>query len=147
VTVIAAGSSLNLNGGNATVFAWYPGQAGGSALAELLFGEKNISAHLPLTFNRDVNDLPPFEDYSMADRTYRYFTGTPLYPFGYGLSYTRFCVEKAETEGRLWIQTTSDEKNCLQIMKSGENNVTTDYLYAGAGKRAFHARCVMDDVE
>ena len=52
--------------------------------------------------------------------------------------------EKAETEGRLWIQTTSDEKNCLQIMKSGENNVTTDYLYAGAGKRAFHARCVMD---
>ena len=100
VTVIAAGSSLNVKGGNATVFAWYPGQAGGTALAELLFGEKNFSGHLPLTFYRDVNDLPPFEDYSMADRTYRYFTGPPLYPFGYGLSYTRFCVEKAETEGQ-----------------------------------------------
>jgi len=52
--------------------------------------------------------------------------------------------EKAGDEGRLWIQTTSDEKNCLQIMKSGEKDVTTDYLYAGANKRAFHARCVMD---
>ena len=98
VTVIAAGSSLNVDGGNAKVFAWYPGQAGGTALAELLFGEKNFSGHLPLTFYRDVNDLPAFEDYSMKNRTYRYFTGEPLYPFGHGLSYTRFTASGASAE-------------------------------------------------
>ena len=99
VTVIAAGSSLNVSGGNAKVFAWYPGQAGGTALAELLFGEKNFSGHLPLTFYQDVNDLPPFEDYSMKNRTYRYFSGKPLYPFGYGLSYTNYAVTGASLEG------------------------------------------------
>ncbi len=95
ITVIAAGSSLNVSEGNAIVFAWYPGQAGGTALAELLFGEKNFSGHLPLTFYRNVNDLPDYEDYSMVNRTYRYFTGKPLYPFGYGLSYTRFSILSA----------------------------------------------------
>ena len=103
VTVIAAGSSLNVPEGNAKIFAWYPGQAGGTALAELIFGEKNFSGHLPLTFYRDIEDLPPFEDYSMANRTYRYFTGKPLYPFGHGLSYTSFellCAEE-ETTGRI----------------------------------------------
>ena len=95
VTVIAAGSSLNVPEGDAKVFAWYPGQAGGTALAELLFGEKNFSGHLPLTFYRDICDLPDFTDYSMKNRTYRYFSGCPLYPFGYGLSYTTFKPESA----------------------------------------------------
>lgn len=95
VTVIAAGSSLNVSGGNAKVFAWYPGQAGGTALANLLFGEKNFSGHLPLTFYQDINDLPPFEDYSMENRTYRYFAGKPLYPFGHGLSYSSFLISAA----------------------------------------------------
>ncbi len=99
ITVIAAGSSLNVSEGDAKVFAWYPGQAGGTALAELLFGEKNFSGHLPLTFYRDISDLPPFEDYSMKNRTYRYFTGEPLYPFGYGLSYSKYSVCAAEQEG------------------------------------------------
>ena len=98
ITVIAAGSSLNVPQGNAKVFAWYPGQAGGTALANLLFGEKNFSGHLPLTFYQDVKDLPPFEDYSMKNRTYRYFTGKPLYPFGHGLSYTSFEVVSAVPE-------------------------------------------------
>ena len=98
VTVIAAGSSLNVPEGNAKVFAWYPGQAGGTALAELLFGEKNFSGHLPLTFYHNAEELPPFEDYSMKDRTYRYFFGEPLYPFGFGLSYTSFSVVKAFCE-------------------------------------------------
>ena len=95
ITVIAAGSSLNVAEGNAKVFAWYPGQAGGTALAELLFGEKNFSGHLPVTFYRDVNDLPDFEDYRMKGRTYRYFDGVPLYPFGHGLSYTQFSISSA----------------------------------------------------
>ena len=98
VTVIAAGSNLNVSQGNAKVFAWYPGQAGGTALAELLFGEKNFSGHLPLTFYKDVSDLPAFEDYNMANRTYRYFTGSPLYPFGFGLSYTSFELVSASEE-------------------------------------------------
>ncbi len=96
VTVVAAGSSLNVPEGNAKVFAWYPGQAGGTALASLLFGERNFSGRLPLTFYRQVEDLPPFEDYSMENRTYRYFTGSPLYPFGHGLSYTTFEVKAAQ---------------------------------------------------
>ena len=95
VTVIAAGSSLNVPEGNAKIFAWYPGQAGGTALARILFGEVCPGGHLPLTFYRDVEDLPAFEDYHMKNRTYRYFTGTPLYPFGFGLSYTAFAVSDA----------------------------------------------------
>ncbi len=70
--------------------AWYPGQAGGTALAEVLLGDCNPSGRLPVTFYDSTQDLPPFEDYSMKNRTYRYFTGKPLYPFGHGLSYTRF---------------------------------------------------------
>ena len=100
VTVIAAGSSLNVSGGNAKIFAWYPGQAGGTALAEILFGYKNPSGHLPVTFYHDVNDLPPFEDYQMKERTYRYFSGDVLYPFGFGLSYTTFSIGKVRKEGQ-----------------------------------------------
>jgi beta-glucosidase len=70
--------------------AWYPGQEGGRAVAEVLFGEVNPSGHLPVTFYRATADLPAFTDYSMTNRTYRYFSGKPLYAFGHGLSYTRF---------------------------------------------------------
>ena len=70
--------------------AWYPGEEGGRAVAEVLFGEVNPSGHLPITFYRATTDLPPFTDYSMANRTYRYFSGKPLYAFGHGLSYTNF---------------------------------------------------------
>jgi len=70
--------------------AWYPGQEGGRAVAEVLFGEVNPSGHLPLTFYRATADLPAFTDYSMSNRTYRYFTGKPLYAFGHGLSYAQF---------------------------------------------------------
>jgi len=70
--------------------AWYPGQAGGTAVANILFGSVNPSGHLPVTFYGSTADLPPFLDYSMANRTYRYFTGKPLFPFGHGLSYTTF---------------------------------------------------------
>jgi beta-glucosidase len=75
---------------NAIVQAWYPGQSGGTAVAEVLFGRANPAGRLPITFYRQTADLPPFEDYAMANRTYRYFSGQPLYPFGHGLSYTRF---------------------------------------------------------
>ncbi len=74
----------------AIVEAWYPGEAGGTALADVLFGDYNPAGRLPVTFYKSVDDLPPFTDYAMKGRTYRYFTGEPLYPFGYGLSYTTF---------------------------------------------------------
>jgi beta-glucosidase len=70
--------------------AWYPGQAGGTAVADVLFGDCNPSGRLPITIYRSTQDLPPFEDYRMANRTYRYFSGQPLFAFGHGLSYTRF---------------------------------------------------------
>jgi beta-glucosidase len=74
----------------ALVQAWYPGGDGGKAVAEVLFGDVNPSGHLPVTFYRATSDLPAFTDYSMANRTYRYFSGKPLYAFGHGLSYTNF---------------------------------------------------------
>jgi beta-glucosidase len=75
---------------SAILEAWYPGEFGGTAIAETLFGENNPSGRLPLTFYAGTGQLPAFDEYSMKERTYRYFSGTPLYPFGYGLSYTQF---------------------------------------------------------
>jgi beta-glucosidase len=74
----------------AIVELWYPGQAGGTALADVLFGDYNPGGRLPVTFYKSEDQLPPFDDYNMKGRTYRYFEGEPLYPFGYGLSYTTF---------------------------------------------------------
>ena len=94
VVVLMNGSQVNLawarDHADAIVEAWYPGQAGGLAVALVLSGQVNPGGRLPLTFYRSVDDLPPFGDYDMRGRTYRYFAGTPVYPFGHGLSYTRF---------------------------------------------------------
>jgi beta-glucosidase len=78
----------------AIIQAWYGGQAGGEAIADVLFGDYNPAGRLPITFYKNVKDLPDFEDYSMDNRTYRYFKGEPLYPFGFGLSYTHFQYKK-----------------------------------------------------
>ena len=94
ILVLLNGSALAINWADAHVpailEAWYPGQAGGTAVAEALFGLTNPGGRLPVTVYRSLTDLPPFEEYSMANRTYRYFTGQPLYRFGFGLSYTTF---------------------------------------------------------
>ncbi|HEX8598541.1 MAG TPA: glycoside hydrolase family 3 N-terminal domain-containing protein [Chloroflexia bacterium] len=82
----------------AVVFAWYPGEAGGLAVADILFGHITPSGKLPLTFPHSLDDLPPFDDYSMQGRTYRYATKEPLYPFGFGLSYTRFAYSDLRLE-------------------------------------------------
>jgi beta-glucosidase len=75
---------------NALLYVWYPGEEGGRAVANVLFGDTVPSGRLPVTFPKSVDQLPPYEDYSMAGRTYKYMTGEPLFPFGYGLSYTKF---------------------------------------------------------
>ena len=94
ILVLMNGSALSVNWAQAhlpaIVEAWYPGEEGGTALADVLFGDYNPSGRLPVTFYTGVDQLPPFRDYAMTSRTYRYFTGHPLYPFGYGLSYTQF---------------------------------------------------------
>jgi beta-glucosidase len=92
--VLMNGSALAVNWindhANAVLEAWYPGEEGGTAVAETLSGKNNPAGRLPVTFYKSADQLPNFEDYGMANRTYRYFSGKPLYPFGYGLSYTKF---------------------------------------------------------
>jgi beta-glucosidase len=92
--VLVNGSALAVNWinehANAVLEAWYPGEEGGAAVAETLSGKNNPAGKLPVTFYTGVSQLPNFEDYGMANRTYRYITSKPLYPFGYGLSYTTF---------------------------------------------------------
>ncbi len=101
VLVLLNGSALAVNWAQehvpAIVDAWYPGQAAGNAIADVLFGDYNPGGRLPVTFYRSVDDLPPFDDYDMAGRTYRFFDGPPLYPFGHGLSYTTFAYDSLTT--------------------------------------------------
>ena len=105
VLVLTSGSALGVNWANEGVSAivqlWYPGEEGGTALADVLFGDYNPGGRLPVTFYKSVAQLPPFEDYRMAGRTYRFFEGEPLFPFGYGLSYTRFAYGKLEVPKRV----------------------------------------------
>jgi beta-glucosidase len=101
VLVLLNGSALAVNWAQehvpAIVEAWYPGQAAGTAIADVLFGDYNPGGRLPVTFYRSAHDLPPFYDYAMAGRTYRFFGGVPLYPFGFGLSYTTFGYDHLRT--------------------------------------------------
>jgi len=94
ILVLLNGSALAINweskNVNAIIEAWYPGQAAGQAIADVLFGDYNPGGRLPVTFYKSVNDLPPFDQYKLSAQTYRYFKGEPLYPFGFGLSYTSF---------------------------------------------------------
>ena len=91
IVIVTGGSPVNLQEiaevADAIIMAWYPGQEGGDALAELLFGERNFSGRLPITFPISTDALPEFDDYSMKGRTYKYMEGNIMYPFGYGLSY------------------------------------------------------------
>lgn len=102
VVVLVNGSAIAVNWEqehvSAILEAWYPGQQGGNAVADVLFGDFNPAGRLPVTFYRSVADLPGFSDYSMKGRTYRYFKGIPLYPFGYGLSFTRFAYQYLQTD-------------------------------------------------
>ena len=93
---------------DAILQAWYPGEAGGTAVADVLYGDYNPAGRLPVTFYKNVGQLPDYEDYSMKGRTYRYFEGMPLFPFGHGLSYTTFVYGKAEVkDGCLLVPVTN----------------------------------------
>jgi len=100
VVVVISGGPLDLQfaeqHASAVVQAFYGGEEGGSALADVLFGDVSPSGRLPVTFPRSLDDLPPFEDYALRGRTYRYLDAEPLFPFGYGLSYTRFAYSELQ---------------------------------------------------
>lgn len=97
IVVVTGGGAMDVSSvepyADAILLAWYPGEQGGHALADILFGDYAPSGRLPVTVYRSADDLPPFEDYAMNGRTYRYFSGVPAYPFGYGLSYTSFAYQ------------------------------------------------------
>ena len=102
VLVLMNGSALAVNWADANLpailEAWYPGEEGGSAVAEALAGDFSPAGRLPITFYKSVDQLPPFDDYSMAHRTYRYFDAQPLYPFGFGLGYTSFAYDQPRVD-------------------------------------------------
>ena len=105
VVLLMAGSSIDLRDAqekaNAVLLTWYPGAGGGKAVADILFGKVSPSGKLPVTFyhNEALGEMPDFTDYSMKNRTYRYYTGTPLYPFGYGLTYGDVVVSDLQADG------------------------------------------------
>lgn len=125
VVVAMNGSTIDLSWAKenaaALIEAWYPGQAGGLAVANVIAGKVSPAGRLPLTFYRSAADLPPFSDYSMRNRTYRYFEGVPVYPFGFGLSYTTF------TYGALKLE---------PVEGSPERGVRVTTTVTNAGKRA-----------
>jgi beta-glucosidase len=121
VLVLTTGSAIAVEWAQqnlpAILVAWYPGQQGGNAIADVLFGDVNPSGRLPVTFYKSVDQLPPFADYEMKGRTYRYFAGEPLYPFGHGLSYTRFEYSELRLD---WP--TLDTKDPLQASLTVRNS-------------------------
>ena len=125
IVVLLNGSALAVNfadqHANALLEAWYPGEAGAKAIADTLSGVNNPSGRLPLTFYASEAQLPPFEDYSMKNRTYRYFTGKPLFEFGYGMSYTNFSY------GHVKLSST--------LVKAGES-LTAEAEVTNSGSRA-----------
>jgi len=121
VLVLLNGSALGLGWAAEHVpsilEAWYPGQAGGSAIADVLFGTHNPAGRLPVTFYASADQLPPFHDYSMEGRTYRYFRGDPVFPFGHGLSYTTFAYSGLELPAR--VTAGEEARVSVEVANSG----------------------------
>jgi beta-glucosidase len=102
---------------DAILDGWYPGEEGGNAIADVLFGNYNPAGRLPVTFYSSVKDLPPFEDYNMKGRTYRYFEGIPLYEFGYGLSYAAFKYSNMKSPAT--VKTSEKARISIEVENTG----------------------------
>jgi beta-glucosidase len=122
VVVVCAGSPLILDeiadAADALVYAWYPGEKGGLAVANVLFGDVSPSGKLPITFPKSVEDIPAFENYDMAGRTYRFMEKTPMYPFGYGLSYNNFEISDVKLD-KAKIRKSENNKLSLTLKNNG----------------------------
>ena len=105
---------------DALLQAWYGGQAAGDAITDVLFGQYNPAGRMPLTTYKSDADLPNFEDYSMANRTYRYFKGAVRYPFGYGLSYTKFDYKQLQVPAV--VETGAEVQVTVQVSNTGERD-------------------------
>lgn len=127
ILVNMSGSAINLSDAedraDAVVQAWYPGARGGKVVADILFGKVSPSGKLPVTFYENCDDLPEFEDYSMKNRTYRYYTGKPLYPFGYGLTYGDCRAEKIEV-----VNASAEEGAEVKVTVKNNGTATEDVL-------------------
>ncbi len=141
VMVLTAGSALAIDWAQknlpAILLAWYPGQRGGDAVADVLFGDANPGGRLPVTFYRADEKLPAFDDYAMRGRTYRYFAGKPLYAFGYGLSYTRFAYSGLRLD-RDHVGANDTLQVALKVRNSGQragDEVVQLYLRPVAPRR------------
>lgn len=123
VVLLMAGSSIDISAAqekaNAILLTWYPGAGGGKAVADLLFGKASPSGKLPVTFyyNEALREMPDFTDYSMKNRTYRYYTGKPLYPFGYGLTY-----------GDVEVTGLNADRNCAYVTVENHGHATEDVV-------------------
>ena len=151
VLVLTAGSAIALGDiadlADAIVYAWYPGQEGGHAVADVLFGNVSPAGKLPVTFPKSIDDLPPFEDYNMAGRTYRYAEVEPQFPFGFGLGYSRFTYDGIEAAAAvaagesLPVSVTLtnagpvDSEEVVQLYLSAAQLTPGDPLYTLAGFR------------
>jgi len=123
IVVVSGGSAIPMPEieelADAIIFTWYPGEQGGNALADIIFGDYNPAGRLPITFYRSVEDLPDYQNYNMKGRTYRYFEGNPLYEFGYGLSYTSFDYSNIKTNKSAY-KNTDVIKVSIDITNSGD---------------------------
>jgi beta-glucosidase len=123
VLVLTSGSALAVDWAQqrvgAILLAWYPGQRGGTAVADVLFGDANPGGRLPVTFYKGTEQLPAFDDYHMDSRTYRYFKGEPLYPFGFGLSYTQFTYADLKLD-RDRLRASGKLKASVKVTNTGE---------------------------
>ncbi|MEO5581227.1 MAG: glycoside hydrolase family 3 C-terminal domain-containing protein, partial [Saprospiraceae bacterium] len=151
ILVLLNGSALAINWEKdhipAILEAWYPGQASGTAIADVLFGDYNPGGRLPVTFYKSEKDLPPFEQYAITTQTYRYFKGEPLYPFGYGLSYTSFkydqlfldSVIEKNTPSKLSVQVTNtgkmDGDEVIQVYVKNLMNIPNQPIHS---LKSFH---------
>jgi beta-glucosidase len=136
IAIVTGGSPMNLAEvhelADAVLLIWYPGQEGGNALADIVFGKTSPSGRLPITFPKSLDQLPPYEDYSMKGRTYRYLKEEPLYPFGFGLSYSTFTYSNiklsAATVKKKQLQSVDVEVNVANIGKFEGEEVVQLYI-------------------
>jgi len=127
IAIVTGGSPVDLSKvqelADAVLYVWYPGEEGGTAIADVLFGDVSPSGRLPITFPKSLDQLPAYDDYSMEGRTYKYMNGEPMYPFGFGLSYTQFEYSNATLDK---TELSAEESVSLEVTVKNTGNVKSD---------------------